>query len=82
VLGRFGVTSAYAEASEDERARLLTAEIQAGRSFAPRLDFSPGTNETLDLFRLVRRTESVTNRYANPALARRHPERPRPSLAG
>ena len=36
--------------------RLLTAEIRAGRPFAPhRLDFSPATNETLDLFRLVRR---------------------------
>jgi len=56
VLGRYGVASAYAEASEDERARLLTTEIQAGRPFAPhRLDFSPATNETLDLFRLVRR---------------------------
>ena len=56
VFARHGVASRHAEAGEDERAALLTAEIRAGRPFAPhRLDFSPSTNETLDLFRLVRR---------------------------
>ena len=56
VFGRYAVAARYAEAGEDERARLLTAEILAGRPFTPhRLDFSPSTNETLDLFRLVRR---------------------------
>ena len=46
----------YAAMAEDERARLLTSEILAGRPFAPhRLDFSRETNETLELFRLVRR---------------------------
>jgi phosphoenolpyruvate carboxylase len=56
VLGRYGVASRYEDAGEDERERLLTAEILAGRPFTPhRLDFSPSTNETLDLFRLVRR---------------------------
>ncbi len=56
VLGRYGVAALYGEAPEEERTRLLTAEIRAGRPFTPhRLDFSPATNETLDLFRLVRR---------------------------
>jgi phosphoenolpyruvate carboxylase len=56
VLGRYGVAARYEEAPEEERTRLLSAEIRAGRPFAPhRLDFSPPTNETLDLFRLVRR---------------------------
>ena len=56
VLGRYGIATDYAGMSEDERAELVTREILAGRPFAPhRLDFSPETNETLDLFRLVRR---------------------------
>jgi phosphoenolpyruvate carboxylase len=56
VLGRYGVRAGYAQATEADRASLLTREILGGRPFAPhRLDFSEATNETLDLFRLVRR---------------------------
>jgi phosphoenolpyruvate carboxylase len=56
VFGRFGISAGYAALGEDERARLLTSEILAGRPFAPhRLDFSGETNETLELVRLVRR---------------------------
>ncbi len=56
VLGRYAAGTRYADAGDDERVALLTAEILAGRPFAPhRLDFSPATDETLDLFRLVRR---------------------------
>ncbi|HSD27242.1 MAG TPA: phosphoenolpyruvate carboxylase, partial [Vicinamibacteria bacterium] len=56
VFGRYGVAARYAESGEDERVQLLTSEIQAGRPFSPhRLDFCPSTNETLELFRLVRR---------------------------
>jgi phosphoenolpyruvate carboxylase len=56
VLGRYGTAPGYAAMDEDARADLLTREILSGRPFAPhRLDFSPATNETLDLFRLVRR---------------------------
>jgi phosphoenolpyruvate carboxylase len=56
VFGRHSLALRYAEAGEEERAALLTAEILAGRPFMPRrLDFSPATNETMDLFRLVRR---------------------------
>jgi len=56
VLARYGIASGYAAADEDARARVLTAEILAGRPFTPhRLDFSPATNATLEVFRLVRR---------------------------
>ena len=56
VLGRYGIAPGYAAASEAERSRFLTTEILAGRPFTPhRLDFSPATNETLEVFRLVRR---------------------------
>jgi phosphoenolpyruvate carboxylase len=56
VLARHAAAPRYEEAGEDERARLLTEKVLAGQPFAPhRLDFSPATNETLDLFRLVRR---------------------------
>jgi phosphoenolpyruvate carboxylase len=56
VFARYALAPDYAEMAEDERARLLTAEILAGRPLAPhRLDFSPETNEALELFRLVRR---------------------------
>jgi phosphoenolpyruvate carboxylase len=56
LLDRYGAASEYAGMNEHERTQLLSAEILAGRPFAPhRLDFSPETNDTLELFRLVRR---------------------------
>ncbi len=56
VLARYGVGASFGEASEDERARMLTTEILDGRPFAPhRLDFRAETNETIELLRLVRR---------------------------
>jgi phosphoenolpyruvate carboxylase len=61
VMARYGLASAFAAEPEDARAAVLTREIQSGRPFAPhRLDFSPETNETLDLFRLVRRAHERT----------------------
>ncbi len=56
VMARYGLCSDFAEASEEARTRVVTAEILAGRPFAPhRLDFSPETTETIELFRLARR---------------------------
>jgi phosphoenolpyruvate carboxylase len=56
VFARYALAADFASMAEGERVRLLTAEILAGRPLAPhRLDFSPETNETLELFRLVRR---------------------------
>jgi phosphoenolpyruvate carboxylase len=65
VLGRYGLAEGYAALGEDERARVLTDEIQRGRPFAPHLlDFSPETNETLELFRLVRRAHERVGAHA------------------
>jgi phosphoenolpyruvate carboxylase len=56
VLARYGLAADFAALDEDARGRVLTDEILKGRPFAPHLlDFSPETNETLQLFRLVRR---------------------------
>ena len=56
LLRRYGLAAGYAAMDEEARTQLLTHEILSGRPFAPhRLDFSPETCETLDLFRLVRR---------------------------
>jgi phosphoenolpyruvate carboxylase len=61
VMRRYGLAPGVESASGEKRERVLTAEILAGRPFAPhRLDFSPETNETLDLFRLVRRAHERT----------------------
>jgi phosphoenolpyruvate carboxylase len=61
VFARYGLAPGFAAAPEAEREAVLTAEILAGRPFAPhRLDFTPETNETLDLFRLVRRAHERT----------------------
>jgi len=55
-LERYGLVKDFAAAPEEQRARTLTDEILAGRPLAPhRLDFSPETNETIELFRLARR---------------------------
>jgi phosphoenolpyruvate carboxylase len=56
VMARYGLAPDWGSLSEAERERRLTGEIMDGRPFAPhRLDFSPETNETLNLFRLARR---------------------------
>ncbi len=56
IFARYGLAEDYAALPEAEKARLLTAELLSARPLAPaRLDFSPETNETLELFRLIRR---------------------------
>jgi phosphoenolpyruvate carboxylase len=61
VLRRYALAPDFETASDEERSRILTGEILAGRPFAPhRLDFSPETNEAVDLFRLVRRAHERT----------------------
>ncbi|HXY40270.1 MAG TPA: phosphoenolpyruvate carboxylase, partial [Vicinamibacteria bacterium] len=65
VMGRYGLATRFADAGEEERTALLTAEILGGRPFAPhRLDFSPETNQTLELFRLVRRAHERIGKAA------------------
>jgi len=53
---RYGMVADYFRCSEAERQALLTAEILNPRPLVPgRLDFSPTTNETLEVFRVIRR---------------------------
>ena len=56
LLGRYGLVASYGDLSEHQRHDLLTAELYNPRPLTPaRLDFSPATNETVELFRLIRR---------------------------
>ncbi len=56
VFDRYGIAPDYATWTEPQKVRLLTSELLNPRPLAPvQLDFSPETNETLGLFRLVRR---------------------------
>jgi phosphoenolpyruvate carboxylase len=53
---RYGMVADYLRCPEAERQALLTAEILNPRPLVPgRLDFSPTTNETLEVFRVIRR---------------------------
>lgn len=65
LFSRYGIEAAFASLDEDARTQRLTAEILGGRPFAPhRLDFSPETVETLELFRLVRRAHERLGPHA------------------
>lgn len=56
VFRRYGMAEGYATWPEDRKLELLAAELHSGRPLAPaRLDFSDTTNETLEVFRLIRR---------------------------
>jgi phosphoenolpyruvate carboxylase len=56
VFGRYGIAGDFASWTEAQKTRLLTSELMNMRPLAPaQLDFCPETNETLELFRLVRR---------------------------
>ncbi len=55
LLERIKVASNYATLSEAERVALLSREIANPRPLTARLDFSPETNETIALFRLIPR---------------------------
>ncbi|MCB0060709.1 MAG: phosphoenolpyruvate carboxylase, partial [Caldilineaceae bacterium] len=55
VLERYGIAPNYAEMDEAARVALLSREIASERPLTARLDFSEATNETIELFRLIRR---------------------------
>jgi phosphoenolpyruvate carboxylase len=58
VFARYG-TPGFAEMDEAARTDALVRELENGRPFTPlALDFSEDTNQTLDLFRLVRRAHA------------------------
>ncbi len=55
VMARYGAHG-YEAWPEERRLEMLTAELAGARPLTPaHLDFSPATNETLELFRLARR---------------------------
>ena len=56
ILKRYGIAADYTVLDERQRQKVLTAELLGGRPLTPaHLDFSEATNETVELFRLVRR---------------------------
>jgi phosphoenolpyruvate carboxylase len=56
IFQRYGIAEAFGAGGEDAKVQLLTAELLNPRPLTPaRLDFREATNETLELFRLVRR---------------------------
>jgi len=65
VFERYGLVTDYAAAPEAQRIALLTAELLGSRPLAPaRLDFSAETNETLEVFRVIRRAHERVGRQA------------------
>jgi len=58
VFARYGDTDDYAALAEEDKQALLTHELSIARPLTPAvLDFDDETNETLGLFRLVRRAD-------------------------
>lgn len=55
VMERYGIAQNYAQMGEAERVALLSREIASERPLTARLNFSEATNETIELFRLIRR---------------------------
>ena len=57
IFARYGIFSDYSALAEADKIRLLTGEIQNLRPFTAQLHFSQETNETVGLFRLIRRAQ-------------------------
>lgn len=65
VFARYGDTDDYAAMAEDDKQAKLTHELTLARPLTPAvLDFHDDTNETLGLFRLVRRAYERMGREA------------------
>ena len=65
VFARYGLAAGYASLPEADKVTLLTGELASARPFAPaRLDFSDETNETLAIFRMIRRAHERVGRRA------------------
>ena len=57
INARYGIFADYAALAEADKIRVLTGEIQNLRPFTAQLHFSQETNETIGLFRLIRRAQ-------------------------
>ncbi len=55
ILGRYGLGEDWTKGDDARRSELLNVELESPRPLTGRLDFSDATNETLDLFRLIKR---------------------------
>jgi phosphoenolpyruvate carboxylase len=65
IFSRYGLADGYADRPEEERTELLTRELLNPRPLTPAgLDFSEATNETIELFRLIRRAHERVGRAA------------------
>lgn len=59
IFAHYGIAQDYAEMSEPQRVALLAQEIISPRPLTARLEFSEETNETVALFRLIRRAHQL-----------------------
>ena len=64
VFKRYNIADDYGAQDEDAKIELLSAELENGRPLSARLDFSEETNETLSLFRLIKRAQEVNGAFA------------------
>ncbi len=64
IMERYGLADGYAQMAEKDRAALLSQEILSDRPLTARLDFSDATNETVELFRLIRRARQEVGENA------------------
>ena len=64
VFARYGLGDGFAGWDEARRVELLARELASPRPLLGRIDFSPETNETLELFRLARRAHERVGRPA------------------
>ncbi|MCC9076885.1 phosphoenolpyruvate carboxylase [Litorilinea aerophila] len=64
VLARMNLAGDYAAMPEADKVALLSREILSPRPLTALLDFSPETNETIRLFRLMRRAREIMGEEA------------------
>ncbi len=63
VMERYGIVSDYAVLDEAERVAVLGREIASERPLTARLNFSESTNESIELFRLIRRARQEVGEH-------------------
>lgn len=64
ILEYYHLAEGYAQMPEAERVALLSREIVSQRPLTARLIFSPETNQTVELFRLIRRARQEIGPHA------------------
>ena len=64
IIEHYHLVDNYVQMPEAERVELLSKEILNQRPITARLTFSPETNQTVDLFRLVRRARQEMGEHA------------------